>query len=72
MVGLRKYKNQEIINKLSQDEKNKLNKELNEYKNEMQNIMLYIETNEMWENLDEASSISNEIDELIQLLNNQK
>ena len=72
MVELRKYKNQEIIKKLTQDEKNKLNKELNEYKNEMQNIMLYIETNEMWENLDEASSISNEIDELIKLLNNQK
>ena len=72
MVELRKYKNQENINKLTQDEKNKLNKELNEYKNEMQNIMLYIETNEMWENLDEASSISNEIDELIKILNNKK
>ena len=72
MVELRKYKNQENINKLTPDEKNKLNKELNEYKNEMQNIMLFIETNEMWENLDEASSISNEIDELIKLLNNKK
>ena len=72
MVELRQYKNQESANKLTQDEKNKLNKELNEYKNEMQNIMLYIETNEMWENLDEASSIYNEIDELIKLLNNKK
>ena len=72
MVELRKYTNKENINKLTQDEKNKLNKELNEYKNEMQNIMLFIETNEMWENLDEASSIFNEINELIQLLKNQK
>ena len=72
MVELRKYTNKENINKLTQDEKNKLNKELNEYKNEMQTIMLFIETNEMCENLDEASSIFNEINELIKLLNNQK
>ena len=71
MVTLRKYKNKENIDKMTQEEKNKLNKELEEYRKAMEVILVYIEANEMWENIDECMSISSEINELIKSLNNK-
>ena len=69
MVQLRKYKNKENIDKMSNEDKNKLINELNEYSKAMQIILVYIEENEMWENIDEAASISSEIDEILKMLN---
>ena len=69
MVQLRKYKNKENIEKMSNEDKNKLINELNEYSKAMQIILVYIEENEMWENIDEAASISSEIDEILKMLN---
>ena len=71
MVSLRKYKTKENLEKITQEEKNNLIKELDLYKKAMEIILIYIETNEMWENLDEAMSISTEINELIKLINNK-
>ena len=68
MVTLRKYKNKENLDKLKQDEKNNLIKELDGYNKAMEIILIYIETNEMWENIDEAMSIKTEINDLIKLL----
>ena len=68
MVQLRKYKNKENIDKMSNEDKNKLINELNEYSKAMQIILVYIEENEMWENIDEAMSIKTEINDLIKLL----
>ena len=68
MVELRKYKNKEIIDKITPDEKNKLIKELDQYSQAMIIIKGYIEANEMWENLDEADNISSEINDLMKLL----
>ena len=65
----RKYKNKENIDKMSNEDKNKLINELNEYSKAMQIILVYIEENEMWENIDEAASISSEIDEILKMLN---
>ena len=69
MGALRQYKNKETINKMTQEEKKKLIRELEEYRQAMELILIFIETNEMWENLDEAMSISSEIIEIINLLN---
>ena len=71
MGELRKYKNKENIDKLTQDEKNKIIKELDQYSKAMIIIMEYIQANEMWENLDEATSITSEINDLMKLLNNK-
>ena len=68
MVALRKYKNKENLDKLKQDEKNNLIKELDGYNKAMEIILIYIEANEMWENIDEAMSIKTEINDLIKLL----
>ena len=68
MVALRKYKNKENLDKLKQDEKNNLIKELDGYNKAMDIILIYIEANEMWENIDEAMSIKTEINDLIKLL----
>ena len=71
MGELRKYKNKENIDKLTQDEKNKIIKELDQYSKAMIIIMEYIQANEMWENLDEATNITSEINDLMKLLNNK-
>jgi hypothetical protein len=68
MGELRKYKNKENIDKLKPEEKNKIIKELEQYSKAMIIIMEYIQLNEMWENLDEATNISSEINDLIKLL----
>ena len=54
---------------MSNEDKNKLINEFNEYSKAMQIILVYIEENEMWENIDEAASISSEIDEILKMLN---
>ena len=71
MVSLRKYKNKENLLKMTKEEKDNLIKELDGYQKAMEIILIYIETNEMWENIDEAMSISTEINELIKLINNK-
>ena len=68
MGELRKYKNKENIDKLKPEEKNKIIKELEQYSKAMIIIMEYIQLNEMWENLDEATNISSEINDLMKLL----
>ena len=68
MGELRKYKNKENIDKLKPEEKNKIIKELEQYSKAMIIIMEFIQLNEMWENLDEATNISSEINDLMKLL----
>ena len=68
MGELRKYKNKENIDKLKPDEKNKIFKELDQYSKSMIIIMEFIQANEMWENLDEATNITSEINDLMKLL----
>ena len=68
MGELRKYKNKENIDKLTPDEKNKIIKELDQYSKAMIMIMDYIQASEMWENLDEATNITSEINDLMKLL----
>ena len=72
IVSLRKYKNKENIDKMTPDEKNKLFKELNEYSKSMELILIYFETNEMWENIEEAMTISTEVNELKNLFEKNK
>ena len=72
MVALRKYKNKENMDKMTQEEKNKIIKELDEYSKAMELILIYIETNEMWENIEEAMSISAEVNELKNILEKNK
>ena len=72
MVALRKYKNKENMDKMTQEEKNKIIKELDEYSKAMELILIYIETNEMWENIEEAMSISAEVNELKNIIEKNK
>ena len=72
MIALRKYKNKENMDKMTQDEKNKIIKELDEYSKAMELILIYIETNEMWENIEEAMSISAEVNELKNIIEKNK
>ena len=72
MVALRKYKNKENLDKMAQEEKNKIIKELDEYSKAMELILIYIETNEMWENIEEAMSISAEVNELKNIIEKNK
>ena len=60
------------IDKMTPDEKNKLFKELNEYSKSMELILIYFETNEMWENIEEAMTISTEVNELKNLFEKNK
>ena len=70
MADLRKY-NKEAIDKMDKKEKDNLLNTLNEYKNNMINVLTYIENNEMWETIDEAVNIAAEIEDLIKLFQNK-
>ena len=63
---LRKY-SKEDINKMEAKEKEKIMANLNEYKLAMPSIMKYIENNEMWDQLDMATILSSDIENIIKL-----
>ena len=57
------------IDKLTQDEKNKIILELNEYSKMMEEILLEFEEKELWDNIDEATNVAAYIIEFIDLVN---
>ena len=70
MVELRKYNNKEKIEKMTPDEKNAIIKELEKYNKDMEEILKYIENNEMWENIDEAANMAADINDIIKKIKN--
>ena len=64
-----KNNNIDKIDKLTQDEKNKIILELNEYSKLMEEILLEFEEKELWENIDEATNVAAYIIEFIDLVN---
>ena len=64
-----KNNNIDKIDKLTQDEKNKIIVELNEYSKMMEEILLEFEEKELWDNIDEATNVAAYIIEFIDLVN---
>ena len=64
-----KNNNIDKIDKLTQDEKNKIILELNEYSKMMEEILLEFEEKELWDNIDEATNVAAYIIEFIDLVN---
>ena len=69
MNDYRKY-SKEDISKMEQKEKTNKLASLREYKAAMSGILNYIETMEMWDNLELAIALSSEIDNIIKLFTN--
>ena len=63
-----KKNNKDKIEQLTQEEKDKLFLELNDYNKSMVDILEYFENNEIWDNIDEAANISADIIDFIDLL----
>ena len=57
--------------KLTKEEKDKLINDLKEYNKSMEEILKYMENNEMWDNMEEAANISADILDFINTINKQ-
>lgn len=57
--------------KLNIEEKDKLINDLKEYNKSMEEILKYMENNEMWDNMEEAANISADILDFINMINKQ-
>ena len=55
---------------MTPDEKNAIIKELEKYNKDMEEILKYIENNEMWENIDEAANMAADINDIIKKIKN--
>ena len=60
------------INNKTKEEKDKINVELNDYNKSMVDILRYMELNELWDYMEDAVNVSQEILDCINLLNNNK
>ena len=58
-------------NKFTKEEKDKLIDDLKEYSKSMEEILKYMEINEMWDNMEEAANISADILDFINMINKQ-
>ena len=58
-------------NKFTKEEKDKLIGDLKEYSKSMEEILKYMEINEMWDNMEEAANISADILDFINMINKQ-
>ena len=67
-----KNNNIDKLDKLTQDEKNKIILELNEYSKLMEEILLEFEEKELWDNIDEATNVAAYIIEFIDLVNKKQ
>ena len=67
-----KNNNIDKIDKLTQEEKNKIILELNEYSKLMEEILLEFEEKELWDNIDEATNVAAYIIEFIDLVNKKQ
>ena len=56
-------------NKFTKEEKDKLIDDLKEYSKSMEEILKYMEINEMWDNMEEAANISADILDFINMIN---
>ena len=56
-------------NKYTKEEKDKLIDDLKEYSKSMEEILKYMEINEMWDNMEEAANISADILDFINMIN---
>ena len=63
-----KDNNTDKIDKLTQEEKDKLISELNEYTQSLEKLLEYFEENELWDNIDEAANLAADIIYFIDLL----
>ena len=64
-----KNNNIDKIDKLTQDEKDKIIKELNGYIKSLEEILNNFEANELWDNIDEAANVAADIINFLDLLN---
>ena len=69
MNKYRKY-NKDMINKMSQSEKDNIAITLDDYKSTMDVVCAYIQENELWDMIEKVSSITNEIENLLTLFDN--
>ena len=63
---LKKY-NKDHVNKMSKEEKEKIRNLLEEFKNSLTIIDIYVQENEKWDLVDEISFLSTDIDDLLKL-----
>jgi hypothetical protein len=63
-----KDNNTDKIDKLTQEEKDKLISELNEYTQSLEKLLEYFDENELWDNIDEAANLAADIIYFIDLL----
>ena len=63
---LKKY-NKDHVSKMSKEEKEKIRNLLEEYKNSLTIIDIYVNENEKWDLVDEISFLSSDIDDLLKL-----
>ncbi len=61
----------ETIDKMKQKEKDDILLNLKEYKEAMNSVMNYIQSMEMWDTIEQASTLNTEIEDLIKLFTNK-
>ena len=69
MEKYRKY-TKEVIKKMKRSEKDDIAATLDDYKSTMDMICNYVQENELWDSIEKVSALTNEIEDLLNLFDN--
>ena len=67
MDKYRKY-TKEMIGKMTRSERDNIGLTLDDYKSTMNNVIAYVQDNELWDLVEEVDSINNEIENLLNII----